>query len=137
MEGMLIHLVRTSPTLSRMGRRTALDSAQQTPPGSPGPSQGQDEKMDTTETGLQYVDLVEGNGPSPKRGQTVRVHYVGTLKDGKKFDSSRDRGEPFEFQIGLGQVIKGWDEGVMSMKVGGKRNLIIPANLGNNTRGAG
>jgi peptidylprolyl isomerase len=93
--------------------------------------------MVTTPSGLKYVDEKEGTGPSPTRGKTVTVHYTGTLADGKKFDSSRDRSEPFSFQIGVGQVIKGWDEGVMTMKVGGKRTLIIPANLGYGARGAG
>ncbi len=88
-----------------------------------------------TATGLRYVDLVVGKGASPKKGQTVRVHYTGTLTNGKKFDSSRDRDEPFDFQIGMGQVIKGWDEGVLSMKVGGRRKLIIPPHLGYGARG--
>jgi len=86
--------------------------------------------MITTASGLKYLDLVEGNGDSPKKGQKVKVHYVGTLENGNKFDSSVDRGQPFEFTIGVGQVIKGWDEGVATMKVGGKRKLVIPANLG-------
>ncbi|MEW6127014.1 MAG: FKBP-type peptidyl-prolyl cis-trans isomerase [Acidobacteriota bacterium] len=91
----------------------------------------------TTPSGLKYIDLVEGNGASPRLGQTVTVHYTGTLEDGKKFDSSVDRGQPFNTPIGVGRVIKGWDEGVMSMKVGGKRRLIIPAYLGYGARGAG
>jgi len=91
----------------------------------------------TTESGLKYVDLVEGAGPSPQPGQTIAVHYTGTLEDGTKFDSSVDRGQPFSFQIGVGRVIRGWDEGVMTMKVGGKRKLIIPPNLGYGARGAG
>lgn len=94
-------------------------------------------KVITTASGLQYIDLVEGTGDSPTRGQQVRVHYTGTLEDGTKFDSSVDRGEPFEFPIGMGRVIKGWDEGVMSMKIGGKRKLIIPSELGYGTRGIG
>ena len=93
--------------------------------------------MQTTATGLQYEDLQVGTGDSPKPGQTVVVHYTGWLTDGNKFDSSVDRGQPFEFQIGRGQVIKGWDEGVMSMKIGGKRKLTIPADLGYGARGAG
>ena len=90
-----------------------------------------------TATGLGYVDLVEGTGPTPKAGQTVSVHYTGWLKSGQKFDSSHDRGQPLEFPIGKGRVIKGWDEGVGSMKVGGKRKLVIPAHLGYGDRGAG
>lgn len=91
----------------------------------------------TTPSGLKYVDLVEGTGASPKPGQSVTVHYTGTLEDGTKFDSSVDRGQPFVFPIGLGKVIKGWDEGVMTMKIGGKRKLIIPPDLGYGSRGAG
>jgi FKBP-type peptidyl-prolyl cis-trans isomerase FkpA len=91
----------------------------------------------TTASGLKYVDLVEGAGASPTPGQSVTVHYTGTLEDGTKFDSSVDRGKPFVFQIGMGRVIKGWDEGVMTMKIGGKRKLIIPASLGYGARGAG
>ncbi len=90
-----------------------------------------------TESGLKYIDHVVGTGPSPQSGQTVTVHYTGTLTDGSKFDSSVDRGKPFEFTIGIGRVIKGWDEGVMSMKVGGKRRLIIPPQLGYGSRNAG
>jgi peptidylprolyl isomerase len=91
----------------------------------------------TTPSGLKYVDEQVGDGKSPEKGKRVTVHYTGTLTDGKKFDSSRDRGQPFKFVIGVGQVIAGWDEGVMSMKVGGRRKLIIPANLGYGARGAG
>jgi peptidylprolyl isomerase len=83
----------------------------------------------TTPSGLQYVDEKVGDGKTPEKGKRVTVHYTGTLTDGKKFDSSRDRGQPFKFVIGVGQVIAGWDEGVMSMKVGGKRKLIIPPDL--------
>lgn len=87
-----------------------------------------------TVSGLRYVDLQEGTGPTPKLGQMVTVHYTGTLENGTKFDSSLDRGQPFEFRIGTGQVIRGWDEGLMSMKVGGKRKLIIPPALGYGAR---
>jgi peptidylprolyl isomerase len=90
-----------------------------------------------TASGLEYVDLVVGKGGLPKNGQTVVVHYTGWLTDGKKFDSSVDRGQPFEFPLGQGQVIKGWDEGVATMRVGGKRKLIIPPSLGYGASGAG
>ena len=90
-----------------------------------------------TASGLQYVDEVVGDGPSPMAGQKVTVHYTGTFPDGRKFDSSRDRNDPFVFTIGRGQVIKGWDEGVLTMKVGGRRTLTVPAELGYGARGAG
>jgi peptidylprolyl isomerase len=91
----------------------------------------------TTPSGLKYVDHVVGTGATPKKGQTVSVHYTGKLTDGKKFDSSVDRGEPFGFALGVGQVIPGWDEGLATMKVGGKRTLTIPPDLGYGARGAG
>jgi FKBP-type peptidyl-prolyl cis-trans isomerase FkpA len=95
----------------------------------------------TTPSGLKYIDTKVGTGPSPKTGQTCVMHYTGWLyeggKKGAKFDSSLDRGQPFEFKIGMHQVIAGWDEGVASMKVGGKRTLIIPPDLGYGARGAG
>ena len=94
-------------------------------------------KTVTTASGLKYVDVKVGSGAAPVKGKQVKVHYTGTLTSGKKFDSSVDRNEPFVFVIGVGQVIPGWDEGVMGMKVGGKRKLIIPANLGYGARGAG
>jgi FKBP-type peptidyl-prolyl cis-trans isomerase len=96
-----------------------------------------DANVVTTSSGLKYVELKEGTGATPKPGQTVEVHYVGTLEDGTQFDSSRDRGQPFSFKIGVGQVIKGWDEGLGTMKVGGHRQLIIPSELGYGSRGAG
>ena len=91
----------------------------------------------TTASGLKYIDETVGTGDSPNTEQKVTVHYTGTLENGKKFDSSKDRDEPFTFTIGIGQVIKGWDEGVATMKVGGKRKLIIPSELGYGSRGAG
>jgi peptidylprolyl isomerase len=97
-------------------------------------------KIVTTASGLKYIDVKVGTGPEAK-GKTAVVHYTGWLhqngEKGAKFDSSVDRNEPFEFPVGAGQVIKGWDEGVASMKVGGKRTLIIPPDLGYGARGAG
>ncbi len=107
------------------------------------PSKEQLMEKITLPSGLQYeiIKAAPANGQSPVAGKKVAVHYTGWLeengKPGKKFDSSVDRGEPFAFIIGIGQVIKGWDEGVLSMKVGEKRRLIIPANLGYGSRGAG
>lgn len=95
------------------------------------------EGLEKTNSGLEYVDLVVGEGKSPTKGKQVTVHYIGQLEDGKRFDASVDRGQPFDFKIGVGQVIPGWDEGVASMKVGGKRLLIIPPELGYGERGAG
>ena len=91
--------------------------------------------MMTTDSGLMYEDVQEGSGESPVKGQKVTVHYTGTFPDGKKFDSSKDRGQPFTFTIGMGQVIKGWDEGVATMKPGGQRTLVIPPALGYGPRG--
>lgn len=107
----------------------------------PAAAQTAGKKIMTTASGLKYTDETVGTGPSPKSGQTAVVHYTGWLyvngMKGKKFDSSHDRNEPFEFPVGRGRVIKGWDEGVASMKVGGKRTLIIPPELGYGARGAG
>ena len=97
--------------------------------------------MNTTESGLQYEDTVTGTGATAQAGQHVRVHYTGWLYNdgvkGSKFDSSKDRNDPFQFGLGGGQVIKGWDEGVQGMKVGGTRVLVIPPQLGYGARGAG
>lgn len=89
----------------------------------------------TTASGLKYIDVTVGEGQSPEAGQLIAAHYTGWLTDGTKFDSSRDRGEPLRFPIGQGRVIKGWDEGLISMKPGGRRILIIPPDLGYADRG--
>jgi len=91
----------------------------------------------TTPSGLQYEDITIGSGATATAGNLVSVHYTGWLMDGTKFDSSKDRNEPFDFNLGAGQVIKGWDEGVQGMQVGGVRKLTIPAALGYGARGAG
>jgi peptidylprolyl isomerase len=96
-----------------------------------------EEDFTTTESGLQYYDLVEGDGPVAEAGQQVTVHYTGWLVDGTKFDSSLDRGQPLSFRLGSGGVIPGWDEGVAGMKVGGKRQLVIPPDLAYGETGAG
>ena len=105
------------------------------------PALAQTGKPVTTPSGLQIIDSKVGSGPSPKTGQTCVMHYTGWLYEngakGKKFDSSVDRDQPFEFPIGTHRVIPGWDEGVATMKVGGKRTLIIPPQLGYGERGAG
>jgi len=93
--------------------------------------------MPTTPSGLTYQEITEGTGAEATKGAQVSVHYTGTLMDGTKFDSSKDRNQPFEFRLGAGQVIKGWDEGVSGMKVGGRRQLHIPAKLGYGEHGAG
>ena len=105
----------------------------QTPPASGG---GGGSEV-TTPSGLRYTDVVVGSGAQPQAGQTAVVHYTGWLLDGKKFDSSKDRGQPFSFPVGRGRVIKGWDEGVATMKVGGTRRLTIPPDLGYGAQGAG
>jgi peptidylprolyl isomerase len=118
----------------------ASTPAQQAPPPAAtgersGPTPTTATQTKTTPTGLQYVDLKVGTGSSPQKGQTVTVHYTGWLTDGKKFDSSVDRNQPFQFLIGQHQVIAGWDEGVATMKIGGKRKLTIPGKLAYGDRG--
>ena len=103
-----------------------------------GPTKVDAKKFKTTASGLKYAIITPGKGAAAKKGQMVTVHYTGWLqKDGKKFDSSVDRKEPFSFSLGAGDVIKGWDEGVQGMKVGGVRKLTIPPTLGYGSRGAG
>ena len=100
-------------------------------------SEAEGEKSIETSSGLQYLDLVKGLGREAHVGETASVHYTGWLKDGTKFDSSIDHGQPFQFRLGAGRVIKGWDEGVVGMNIGSKRKLIIPPHLGYGKRGAG
>jgi peptidylprolyl isomerase len=127
----------TTPAIAQMGQPSdALTPT--TPSMSDSQSESQSsQNIVTTDSGLQYIDLVEGTGATPQAGQTVVVHYTGTLENGTKFDSSRDRNQPFSFQLGAGRVIRGWDEGISTMKVGGRRQLIIPSDLGYGARGAG
>lgn len=115
-------------TTTQPGETAATDSATTAATGS---------NVVTLPSGLKYEDLQVGTGTEAVAGKTVSVHYTGTLVDGTKFDSSVDRGQPFEFGLGQGQVIKGWDEGVAGMKVGGKRKLTIPPDLGYGAAGAG
>ncbi len=103
----------------------------------PAPADRPETREVTTTSGLKYVDDVVGQGKKAELGKTVVVHYTGTLDDGTKFDSSRDRDKPFEFPLGEGKVIKGWDEGVAGMRVGGKRRLVIPPELGYGSRNVG
>jgi peptidylprolyl isomerase len=105
-------------------------------PGTDSPAPVPGEKV-TTASGLEYIDDVIGTGVSPRQGQMVTVHYTGTLTDGTKFDSSVDKNQPYRFPIGRRQVIQGWDEGIMTMKVGGKRRLIVPPHLGYGSKGSG
>jgi peptidylprolyl isomerase len=107
-------------------------------PGAPeAPFELDEEDYVMTDTGLRYYDLETGEGASPEPGQRVTAHYTGWLEDGTKFDSSLDRGQPFTFVLGEGQVIAGWDEGIATMKVGGKRQLVVPPDLAYGERGAG
>jgi len=101
------------------------------------PTEVDEDDYEVTESGLKYFDFEIGDGPMPEEGQTVSVHYTGWLTDGTKFDSSLDRGQPFEFALGQGQVIPGWDEGLATMQVGGRRQLVIPPELGYGEAGAG
>jgi FKBP-type peptidyl-prolyl cis-trans isomerase len=122
------------PMLSLAGLALVLAGVQAYPDAKPEP----EAKTVKLDSGLKYQDLKVGKDDAAKKGDTVEVHYTGWLaKGGKKFDSSKDRGEPFSFKLGAGKVIKGWDEGVVGMKVGGKRKLMIPAKLGYGKAGAG
>ncbi len=101
------------------------------------PKQTCESKQKENKMELKIVDTIEGTGKVVEKGQTLRVHYRGTLEDGTQFDSSFDRGEPLQFIVGIGQVIKGWDDGLLGLKVGGKRTIHIPSELGYGARGAG
>jgi peptidylprolyl isomerase len=103
----------------------------------PTSTSGTEAAQQATASGLQYVDVRPGTGAGVQKGQTVTVHYTGWLADGTKFDSSRDRNQPFKFKLGQGQVIKGWDEGVATMKIGGQRKLTIPPGLAYGAQGFG
>jgi peptidylprolyl isomerase len=113
---------------------TAAPAPQPAPEEATQPAAAEPETV-TTRSGLKYQDLLVGKGPVPKRGSRVMVHYVGRLTDGTKFDSSLDRNQPFVFRLGRGEVIKGWDEGVATMHVGGKRKLTIPPSMGYGAKG--
>jgi FKBP-type peptidyl-prolyl cis-trans isomerase len=123
---------------------TAFNAIAQTPASSSAAASELSSKLSATVTELQKIDVKQGTGPEAQAGKPVVVHYTGWLYDpaapegkGRKFDSSRDRGTPFDFPLGAGRVIKGWDQGVAGMKVGGQRRLIIPPQLGYGERGAG
>ncbi len=124
----------TTPTNPQVNSPTNSPTNSQINPMTPNESEPQ---LVTTPSGLQYQDITVGTGAMPQAGQNVVVHYTGKLTDGTKFDSSLDRNQPFSFRIGAGQVIKGWDEGLSTMRVGGKRQLTIPPALGYGARGAG
>lgn len=121
-----------TPEPSSVAKATA-----ENPPAEQPAPQADDKDVITSKSGLKYVELKIGDGKTAKAGDRVLVHYVGTLQSGKKFDSSRDRNEPFSFKLGAGDVIKGWDEGVAGIKEGGKRKLIIPSHLGYGPQGSG
>lgn len=126
-------LPTTAPLPGGAGTPAAVPPAPQAAPQSAPAAAG----AVTTASGLQYIDEVVGTGAQPQPGQTVSVHYTGYLDNGTKFDSSVDRGQPLQFPLGAGKVIRGWDEGIATMKVGGKRRLIVPPNLAYGDRGAG
>ena len=130
--------LRIWPVLLLLVAAVALNAcgSPENPDALDGPVLTDDEQFTTTASGLRYRDLREGDGPTPKAGDVVEVHYTGWLTDGKQFDSSRSEGRnPIKFPLGQGKVIAGWDEGVATMRVGGHRKLVIPAELGYGDRG--
>ncbi|HVT02687.1 MAG TPA: FKBP-type peptidyl-prolyl cis-trans isomerase [Thermoanaerobaculia bacterium] len=127
----------TQPVAAVPQEQTPAVTASVQPKGAEMDTFAMPQNLQTTPSGLQFVIDQPGTGAHPRQGQKVSVHYTGWLTNGTKFDSSRDRGAPFEFSVGQGQVIKGWDEGVGAMKVGEKRTLVIPPALGYGSRGAG
>lgn len=132
-------IVASLASLVLLGSAPAGVAAAAPEPGARQNAEAKEKKMTKTDSGLQYRDTKEGEGASPTKGQTCVMHYTGWLwengEKGKKFDSSVDGGKPFDFRLGLGQVIAGWDEGVATMKPGGKRELLIPPDLGYGRRG--
>lgn len=124
---------RNTANVTRMDDQQNLPQATMTP--TPTTEATQSGNVKTLDGGLKIEDVKIGTGPEVKSGDTIKIHYNGTFEDGTKFDSSYDRGQPFETQIGVGRVIEGWDKGVPGMKVGGKRKLIIPGNLGYGPQG--
>ena len=123
-------LIALAGLVAALAWSTSTDAADKPGDGTPG-------KLNITDSGLEYIDQAVGTGREAGPGDTAMVDYTGWLEDGTKFDSSHDHGKPFSFRVGAGQVIKGWDEGVTGMKVGGKRKLMVPPHLGYGGRGAG
>ncbi len=133
----IVAMVQTAPKDKATTPIAPQVETQATPQATPMTPNESAPQLVTTPSGLKYQDIVVGTGAIPQTGQNVVVHYTGKLTDGTKFDSSLDRNQPFSFRIGAGQVIKGWDEGLSTMRVGGKRQLTIPPDLGYGARGAG
>ena len=127
----------SSSTTSTSATITPAPEAQPAPAAQPATGATEGGQLHKLASGLQYQDLAVGSGKMAEAGMNVSVHYTGWLTDGTKFDSSLDRGQPFKFQLGAGQVIQGWDEGVKGMRIGGKRKLTIPPDMGYGARGAG
>jgi peptidylprolyl isomerase len=139
-EAIAANLSQRQPIVEAVANVVVAEASKLTQPSSqvtPMSEAANSEEIITTDSGLQYVEIQEGTGAMPRPGEKIFVHYTGTLTNGTQFDSSRDRNQPFSFNVGSGQVIKGWDEGLLTMKVGGRRKLIIPPDLGYGARGIG